>query len=189
MRDAEEELVQALRRLVAEAAADDAVRARTHERGLRQAAEEEATLAGTFVDLTERRARLAVRTARDRVHTGVVVAVGRDFAVLHPTGAAPVFVRFAATTSLRVLDGPAEAGGSRRGALAASFAAVVAGLAPERPRVQVASVAGEVFTGVLRSAGVDVCTIHLDGARGDGLLAPMVHVPLAAVADLTLYDL
>lgn len=188
MREPEDALADALRRLVADAAAADAARARSHERGLRQAVEEEATLAGTFVDLTERRGRVAVRTTRDRVHRGTVVAVGRDFAAVHDVDLPPVFVPFAAVSSVRVLDDPATPGGSRPGALSASLANVVATLAPDRPRVQVATRAEEVFTGVLRSAGVDVCTLRLD-AGPDGLLAPMVHVPLTSVADLTLYDL
>ena len=175
-----------LEALLADAVAAEAARQRSGERMLRQAAAEEATFAGVLVDLAERGERVAVRTVGGRVHRGVVRAVGRDFAVVQSetrtstdTGGPRVFVRLAAVTSVRTTDTPADVTGDRRPPLDTSLAAVLGGLAPDRPRVQV-GVAGEgaYITGELVSAGFDVLVLR----------RPTTVTPVGAIAEVVVLD-
>jgi hypothetical protein len=179
-----------LARLLADAAADAASSERSQARLLRQVAEEEATFVGVAVDLAERGTGVVVRTSSGRAHRGVLLAVGRDFVVVRdPSGhGAPAFVALVAVTTLRPqpgIGGGLDTAGARAAPRDVSLAAVLTALAAERPRVQVGLVAGsaEPVAGELRSAGVDVVTVRLDGDAG--LLA---HVPLAAVAEVLLLD-
>jgi hypothetical protein len=100
----------------------------------------------------------------------------------------PVFLVAGAVTSLRPqpgwAEGVEEATGGRTAPLAVSLAALLGGLAGERPRVQVVAAGEEPVAGELRSAGVDVLTLRLDGDRR---LA--AHVALAAVSEVVLLDL
>jgi hypothetical protein len=180
-----------LGRFLADAAADDAARARSHERGLRQVAVEEATFAGLALDLAERGVGVICRTAAGRPHRGRIVAVGRDFLVVRDGARPPVFAALAATTVLRPepaagagVGSGGDVSGSRTAPLDVGLAAALSRLAVERPRVQVTSVGDpEPLAGELRSVGLDVATVHLDG---DGRL--VAHVRLATVADVTLFD-
>ena len=180
-----------LARLLADAAADAASSERSQARLLRQVAEEEATFVGVAVDLAERGTGVVVRTSSGRAHRGVLLAVGRDFVVVRdPSGhGAPAFVALAAVTTLRPQPGTGGGGLDTAGARSAprdvSLAAVLTALAAERPRLQVGLVSGsdEPVAGELRSAGVDVLTVRLDGDAG-----LRVHVALAAVAEVLLLD-
>ena len=172
-----------LEAMLADAVAAEAARERSADRLLRQAAAEEATFAGVLVDLAERGERVAVRTAGGRVHRGVVRAVGLDFVVVQPEAGdgdgPPVFVRLAAVTSVRTEDTPADVTGNRRPPLAASLAAVLGGLAPDRPHVQV-GIAGEgaYISGELVSAGFDVLVLR----------QPTTVVPIEAIIEVVVLD-
>ncbi|HEX7168898.1 MAG TPA: hypothetical protein VF230_18110 [Acidimicrobiales bacterium] len=174
--------------LLADAAAAEAARDRARTRSLREAAEQEATFEGTLVDLAEAGADVSVRTVVGRVHRGRVTAVGRDFFVVQDGRRAPALVAFAGTASVRTAPGgtgrEGAVTGRRRGAVAASFATVLAGLAAERPSVRIGVVGGEAtIAGELRSVGTDVVAV-----RGDAGDRPTLVVPVVAVVDVVLLD-
>jgi hypothetical protein len=183
---AADEFLASLDHLVADAVAEETARERSQMRVLRQIAEEEATFLGVAVDLAERGGLVVARTSSGRAHRGRVLAVGRDFVVVRDGVGTPAFLTAWALSSLRPQPGTAMAdtAGSRASALGVGFAALLVGLAAERPRVQVAAVGDEPVAGELRSAGVDVVTLRLDGDAG-----LRAHVRIGAIADLLLLDL
>ena len=165
--------------LLDEARADEAGRRRGRERVLRSQAEEDASLAGTILDLAERGTPVTVRTSEGRSHTGWIPAVGADFLVLR-TEAADVFVVLAAVASLRPAAGP-PATGDRPTPSDTLLLDVLATAAPSRPRVALV-VAGDQISGELRAVGTDVVTIQLDGPER----AP-AYVSSAAVSEALLF--
>lgn len=171
--------------LLADAVAAEAGRARSAERMLRTAAEESATFGGVLVDLAERAEPLTVRTTSGRLHRGTIVAVGRDFLVVRSDANPPVFVAAWAVASVRVTRGMrSDTAGDRPPPYDASFAAVVGGLAADRPRIQL-GITGEstLLVGDLRAAGQDLLTLRLDGTPQGTL-----YVPVDSVEDLVLLD-
>jgi hypothetical protein len=155
-----------LTRLIAEVRTDDAVRARARERSLRQQATEEATLAGLLADLAEEQAEVTVRLRSGRVAQGRPVAVGTDFVVLRSGATGEVLLALPAISGVRRRPGERapDTTGRRPPPKAASLAAYISSVAPERPRVAV-TLSGEPgsLAGELRSGGLDVLTILLDG--------------------------
>lgn len=178
-----EAFFESLERIVADAVAQEAARERSQSRVLRAVAEEEATFAGVAVDLAERGALVVARTTGGRMHRGCIVSVGRDFAVLDAAGR-PVVLALAHLGSLRLQPGtaPRDTSGARPPRLEVSLAGLLAGLAAERPRVQVGCVGDDqLVQGELRSAGVDVATLLLDGGR-----AAVAYLSITAIADVAL---
>ena len=171
--------------VVADAVAEEAARERSQTRMLRQIAEEEATFVGVVLDLAERGSVVVARTASGRAHRGRVLAVGRDFVVVRDGGGPPAFLPVAAVSSLRPQPGVAAAdtAGGRSAPLDVGFAALLVGLAVDRPRVQVSARDDEAVAGQLRSVGVDVLTLRLDGDAG-----LRAHVRIPAVTELLLLD-
>lgn len=174
-----------LRRWVGDARAADAADDRVRMRVLRQISEDEATFAGIVLELAERGSAVTVRTAAGRVHRGRIVAVGRDFLVMREGDTPPVFVPTSAATTVR----PASADrgesvvGGRRPPLDATLAAVLSGLAGDRPRIHLAIVGdSQVVAGELRTVGTDVVVL-----RGDD--GGNVYVHLAAVQEVVVHDL
>ena len=151
---------------------------------LRQVAEEEATFLGLLVDLAESAEQVSARSSSGTTHHGRVVAVGRDFLLMRGLAGRPVFIPLERLVTLRLQPGARarDIAGSRPAPINATFAAILAGVAPERPRVQVGTVL-EALTGELRSVGLDVLTLRFDGGG-----PPLVHLPLSAVCELTLLD-
>lgn len=170
------DLVGALTRYLAEQRADAAASSRARERWLRQAADEDATLAGVLVDLAERAEAVAVRTLTGRTHRGQVRAVGEDFVAL-ATGAGDVLVRHGALASVRP-EGTVVHGSARTEALALAFLEALAVVAGERPRVLAVGRDGAVTAGELRSVGRDVLVLRQDDAQGT------VYVPVEALAEV-----
>ncbi|HEY8526873.1 MAG TPA: hypothetical protein VIL48_18015 [Acidimicrobiales bacterium] len=175
-----------LERWAAEARVDDAARQRTHERWLRQQAEEEATLVGVLCDLAERGTPVAVRTRVGRQHRGTVAAVGEDFVAVAATasGSGPgpfAYVALAAVASVRTSPGRVPPPtGDRVVRSRGRLADVLAGLAAERERILVVTAgAGDAVAGSLRAVGRDVAVVRLDGAE-----AGTAYVPLEAVAEV-----
>ena len=171
--------------LLADAVAAEASIARAKERVLRQAAEEGATVVGSLVELAERQAAVTTRTAAGRSHRGHVVAVGRDFVVMRDGMRPAVFVAIAAIAWVRPVDPIAhDTTGDRAAPVEASLAAVLTGLAGDRPRVQLSLMADtQPLTGQLRAVGLDIVTIHLE----DGARSP-VYVPVASISEVALLD-
>ena len=77
-----------------------------------------------------------------------------------------------------------DTAGGRTAPLSVSLAALLVGLAADRPRVQVSATGDEPVAGELRSVGLDVLTLRLDG---DASLR--AHVRIDAVTELLLLDL
>lgn len=171
------ELVGALTRYLADQQVEAAASARARERWLRQAADEDATLAGILVDLAERADVVVIRTVAGRTHRGRVRAVGEDFTAL-ATGAGDVLVRHDAVVSVRP-DGAPVHGADRARALAMGLAEALAVVAGERPRVLVVGPDGTATAGELRTVGRDVVVLHQ--AEGQGA----VYLPVAAAAEVT----
>lgn len=176
-----DDLVADLVRYLAEQRAAAAAAARTRERWLRQAAEEEARVAGVLLDLAERAAVVVVRATGGRTHRGRVRGVGEDFAALR-TGAGDVLLPYASMVAIRA-EGAPSAGADRAHALDLGLAEALAAVAGDRPRALVVARDGTGLAGELRSVGLDVLALRL--AEGGAT----VHVPLAAVAEVTLTDL
>ena len=166
-------------RLLADLAAWDAARSRQDEAWLRQQAEEEARFTGLALDLAEQADAVTVRTTTGRQHHGHVVAVAEDFLVMRPAGGAPVFLPYAAIVIVR----PAAASdtpSSRLPLLGMRLVHALAALSAERPRVSIVVHGGEATTGELRSVGVDVATLRLEGGA-------TVYVRVDAVAEVVLF--
>lgn len=187
LRPVPDEFALRLHRLVADAAAGVAARDRAHERVLRETAAMEATLAGVVLDLAEQGTPVVVRTAAGRNHRGRVIGVGTGALALRDEGRPPVLIAMAAVTSVRPhtepRNRPRDVAGGRPAPLDLSMLRLLGGLAEERPRVQVSCAGEEPFAGELRSVGVDLVTVRLDGDHGR-----LAHIPVAAVADVVLLD-
>ena len=173
-----------LERWAAEARAEDAALQRTRERWLRQQAEEGASLLGVLCDLAERGAAVVVRTRSGRQHRGAVVAVGEDFVAVGPPSAQSgggTLVALAAISSVRTPGGSATVG-DRPVRTRLRLAEVLAGLAAERERALIVPLDGEdAVAGSVRSVGVDVVVVRLDGPE-----PATAYVPVAAVGELVL---
>lgn len=173
------DLVGDITRWLAEQRADAAAASRARERWLRQAAAEEALVAGVLLDLAERAATVVVQGVATRTHRGAVRAVGEDFVALR-TGNGDVLLPFDAIGALRA-DATGSRGapaGDRVPALDIAFAEAVAAVAGDRPRVLVVGRDGSGLSGELRSVGRDVATLRLADAT--------YYVPLASVAELAI---
>lgn len=175
-----EDLVGDITRWLAEQRADAAVASRARERWLRQAADEEAVVAGVLLDLAERAATVVVQGVANRTHRGLVRAVGEDFVALR-TGNGDVLVPFDAIVAIRA-EGQPTGGGERAHALDIAFAEAVAAIAGDRPRVLVVARDGTGLSGQVRSVGRDVAVLRLTDA------ADVVYVPLASVAELAVVE-
>ena len=178
-------LLADLERWMADAKVDDAARARSREGWLRRQAEEEATLNGALADLAEHTTAVTVTTTSGRHHPGRIVAVGQDFCVLRTSGGTLILIPAAAVSSVRVPPDRqrTEATGSRPAPVDATLHGVLAGLAGDRRRVLVALHGNaEVLSGELRSVGIDVLTLRLDGEP-----ATTVYLRSASVSEVSLF--
>ena len=182
----DDEFLADLDRWVADAGADEASRHRSQQRMLVEAASQEATFTGAVLDLAERGDVVVVQMVTTHSHRGRVVAVGHDFVVLRDGDRGPTFIPFTAISTIRphpelAIENPS---GARAAPLAGSFAAVLGGIAAERPRVNVIAVGDDhTLAGELRAVGADVATLYLDGPN-----RPRAFVRLASLASLTLLD-
>lgn len=165
------------------ASAGQAMRAR--QRSLRQAAEEEASLAGTLVDLAERRARVVVRTETGRAHAGVLESVGRDYCVVRADTGAAAHLRLAALVTVRPSPGErhAPASGERRAGGDVLLLEALGRVAHQRPQVALVTRGGDVVVGTLRAVGADVVTVWT--GTGPGAEGPC-YVAAAAVTEVVL---
>ncbi|MBI2708700.1 MAG: hypothetical protein HYX34_03275 [Actinobacteria bacterium] len=173
------DIVEDLDRWLAATRADAAAESRARERWLRQQAQEEATLAGLLLDLAEREQEVVVQTAGGRRHGGLVRAVADDFLALRTGDGTDLLLRYDGVVAVRP-KGRSPGPGDRPRALDVTFAEAALALAAERPRIRLGTRDGQAVAGELRSAGIDVLTVRLDGDAG------AAYVPITAVAELML---
>ena len=181
------DLLDHLARWAGDARAEEAAADRSQQRLLQQISSEESTFAGVCLDLAERGVQVVARTVAGRTHRGRIVTVARDFVIVRAEGGPPVVLAAHALASVRM--GPGEREGTspsdRPPALDSALAAVLAGVAPERPRVQVLSAGDDQpVTGELRTGGRDVAGVRLDGDRSG-----TVYLRVNSIAELVLLDL
>lgn len=156
--------------LLDEGRAHEEAMARARGRTLDRMAEEGARLAGTLVDLAERRSGVALRTESGRTHLGVIVTVGADHLRLRADSGSEPLVRLSAVVAVRLRPGEHRppATGERAPADDQRLLEVMGRMVDERPRVKLVVRGGEAFAGRLRSVGADVVSIDLDGEGGLG---------------------
>ncbi len=170
----------ALARWVAEGSADQAARSRARQRWLERQAEEEATLIGSIIDLAERGRAVTVTTTAGSRHTGAVVAVGSDFAIVREPRLGDIVIRHDAIALLRPSPGDNIPTGDRPLDINLALADALVELSAERPRVLIAT-GGEELTGELRSAGYNVMTLQLHNSRRD-----TIHVAIDVIDHLVI---
>jgi hypothetical protein len=173
-------LVDRLERWVAEARVDQAAMERSRERWLREVADQEATLAGTLLDLGERGVGVTVRTRAGRAHHGTVEVVGSGFVAVRLRSGAVTLVRMEAISVVRTAPAEELTLGDRGVRSELGFDDVLRELAADRERVLlVAGDGADVASGELRAVGLDVAVV-----RGEGPPSS-VYVPLAAITEVT----
>jgi len=168
--------------LLDESRSREAARSRSRERSLRQQATESAGLAGLLLSAAEQSLRLTVRCTSGRAYQGTVVTVGEDFCAVVSDAAVETYIAFTAITAIRPerAVGPGEAADDRPPPLGIRLGEVLSQEAPDRPRVAlVAAGDPEPVVGTLRTVGVDVATIELEGRRD------IVYVRLPSVTEVS----
>lgn len=173
-------LGQALARWAADAVVDEAARRRARDRWLRIQAEEEATLAGTLLDLAEHARPVVLDIGEHRLR-GVLAGVGADFVALRSDRGQHVLVRISAVDVVRAEPGGHDVRGDRAITVEVGLDSVMGPLAADRPDVAVRTRTGTLVRGRLTRAGVDVVRLRVDGDPP----AP-TWVPLDAIAVLTI---
>ena len=175
-----DDLTEALHRFAAEAQVGEAAAGRARQRWLEQQAAEETTFAGVLADLTDRGRPVLVHTTAGRRHRGRLQVLGVDFVSISTDVGSDVLIALRAVTSVRSQprDGAAHSG--RAVSVDLSFAAAVAALAGDRPRLAVATTDETTVNGELRAVGQDVLTLRVDGDTRAN-----VYIPLGAVTDLS----
>lgn len=174
------DLDRSLERWAADALVDEAARRRTRERWLRIQAEEEASFAGTLVDLAEHGRPAVLDVAGERVR-GRLVGVGADFVAVRTDRRQDALVPFDAIEAVRPEPGAADVRGARSATLDVALHAVLGPIAADRPDVLVRTRHGVALRGRLRSAGTDVLRLRLDVEP-----PTPTWIPLTAVAVLVL---
>jgi hypothetical protein len=171
-----------LQALLDRSRADAAAQSRIRERWLRRQAIEDATFAGVLADLAQRGLLVRLHTTARRVHHGAVITVGADFCAVSTEAGSLVHVRLDAVVMVRpepgFRHGPASGAGEPRPRAEQTFVHVLALVAEQRPRVQVAAATGEVVSGELEHVGADVVTLRLDDGE-------RVYLPAGAITELT----
>ena len=173
-------LGRSLERWAAEALVDESARARERARWLRIQAEEEASFAGTLVDLAEQ-ARPVVIDVGDQRFRGVIAGIGGDFVAVRTDRGQQVIIRTATIDAVRTEPGGTDVRGDRPATVEVTLGGVIGPIAADRPDVLVRTVRGVSIRGGLRSAGTDV--LHL---RVEGDPPTPAWVPLDAVAIIVL---
>ena len=106
--------------------------------------------------------------------------LGVDFVSISTDVGSDVLIALRAVTSVRSQprDGAAHSG--RAVSVDLTFAAAVAALAGDRPRLAVATTDETTVNGELRAVGQDVLTLRVDGDTRAN-----VYIPLGAVTDVS----
>ena len=171
-----------LERWVAEARSSDAAAAKARARWLRAQSEESATFAGVLIDLAERTAPVVVHTRAGRRHRGVIAVVAIDFCALRTDRGTDILVAYRGIASVRPDTDVPGPSGDRLVHAEVALTEMLSILNADRPRVLVmTTVDDEGVAGELRSVGLDVITLRLDG----GSRAP-VYVPVGTITEVVL---
>lgn len=173
-------LDRAIERWVADAAVDEAARGRARARWLQIQAEEEASLAGTLVDVAERQRPVTLAVGAHHVR-GVIAGVGGDFVAMRTDRGQHVLVVTGAIDIVRAEPGGTAVRGDRLVTLEVTLGAVLGPVAADRPDVLVRTDGGDALRGELRSAGTDVVQLRIEGDP-----PTPAWVPLDAVALIVL---
>lgn len=155
-------LGHSLERWAADARVDDAARARVRARWMRIQSEEEASLAGTLLDLAER-GRPVVFDVGDHRFRGVLIGIGGDFVAVRSDQGRQVLVRIDAVDVVRSEPGGVDVRGDRTHRMELEFDGVLGPVAADRPDVLVRTRSGVTAKGEMRSAGTDVVRLRIDG--------------------------
>jgi len=179
-----------LDRWVADARIGEAALQRSRERWLREVAEQEATLGGVLVDLTERQVPVTVQLRDGSAHHGLIRVVGADFVDLELRSRADVLLAMSAIALVRTAPEIEPTVGDRMIGTDLRLADVLAELAADRAHVALTmsggwghatAGAGHAVVGVLRSVGHDVAAL-----RPDAEARSTVYVVLSAVTQVLL---
>lgn len=170
-------LARQLQRWAADAAVDEAARARLRAHWLRVQAEADASLVGTLVDLAERAVPVVVDVAGHRVR-GLLAGIGADFVALRTDQGQEAIVVTDAVEAVRTEPGGVDVRGDRSSTLDVTLAGVLGPVAADRPTVLVRTRQGVVIRGELRSAGVDVVRVRTEGAPSTPTWVPIGSIAL-----------
>jgi len=168
---------------VAELRVDDAARSRSRRSSLAGQALEEATLRGVLVDLGERGAALRLELVDGRGLVGQVHHLGADVATVHGADGQERLVALAAVVSATPQSDEHVVTGDRVVVSDLTLAEALGWLAGDRPRVHLHAAGGSIVAGELRSVGVDVATVLLEGRP-----RRPAYVALRSVTDVLLLD-
>lgn len=140
---------------------DDATAERSRTAWLARQATEEATLAGTLLELAEQGAEvvLRLRAGAGLEAEGTIAALGADVVVLDRTPTGTVLVPLGAVASVRAGGRARRVWGDRSPASATTLHDLLSAWSPERPELSVHT-AGTVINGELSGVGLDVITLR-----------------------------
>lgn len=171
-----------LARWLADARADEEVAARSRVRRLVRQEEEEGTLVGALLDLSERAIPVRVETAAGRAFHGLIAGVGHDFAMLRSDAATVLLPLRAVAAIAPVGDTVLPAPGTRHAAAARSLAAALHDACAEGLDIRLL-VEGrdEAISGTLVAVGADVLTLLTAGPS-----RRTTYVTVASVAGVLL---
>ena len=173
-------LGRALERWVADALVDDAAQRRVRERWMQIQAEEEASFAGTLLDLAERHRPVTLDVGDQRLR-GAIAGIGADFVVLRTDRGQHVIVRTDAIDAVRGEPGGVDVRGDRSAALDVTLAGVIGPIGADRPDVLVRTRSGVIVRGQLRSAGTDVLRLRVEGDPPTPTWVPLEQVAVLVV--------
>lgn len=168
-------------RWLADARIEEAARARSRQRWLRQQAEEGATFVGVLLTLVESGRAVTVVLADGFAVDGHLTSVAADFAAMTEADGTVTYVALAAVSAVRPatgVGGPATDGRTVRSDR--RLWQVVADAVADRPVVTVRTV-GATVSGVLTGVGADVLSVG-----GERPTAPVTYLPAPSVSMVSL---
>lgn len=156
---------------------------RRRTRWLANQALEEATVTGVVADLVQQGQSVVVRLLDGRHHRGLIRVVGEDFCAMRTSTGIDSLITYRAIRSVHSQPGAEIVSGDRRVHPATALRHALAELAADGVRVHLSfGETHEIITGELRSVGIDLVTLRLDGNGG------WAYVPLAAVSEVSLVE-
>ena len=166
---------------IADARVDDAATARTRAHWLARQVDDEATLAGAFVDLAERRVGVKVRVRGGFEATGAVTSIGADVVMLQ-SARGVMLVRLDRVVAVRS-DAGLVPSPTRRVTPSGTRAMrdVLCDTVGEDATVRVHADDGTVIHGILGAVGVDVLTMRVGDARPTTVLVALDAVSLVEI--------
>ena len=167
---------------IADARVDDAATARTRAHWLARQVDDEATLAGAFVDLAERRVRVRLRVRGGFAATGTVTSIGADVVMLQ-SSVSVMLVRLDRVVTVQS-DEELVPSPTRRvtSTGARTMLDVLRDTAGEGANVRVHADDGTVIHGTLRTVGSDVLTLRVGDVRSTTVLVALDAVSMIEIA-------